>query len=394
MRRLHHMAICLEGALYLVVMGFILTAAVIRQINLLMILYGVLAGPLLLSWWGVRSTLRRLDVVRRAPAQVYAGQAFSVELELVNGKPRRGSFAVNVRDEIKRRGGSESPIGAEVHFGFVPAGRSRTASYRGILARRGVYEFQPLKVSTRFPLGLLRTMLRFEKPGRLTVYPALGRLAPAWQRLLKVDDTAAAQQRPQRGFHDGEFYGLRDWRPGDGRNRVHWRTTARRQTLTVRQFERRRHAEYALIVELWEPPQPTEADRARTEEVVGLAATLAAEACRRGGQPLMIDLVGRSTKQIRTIGSPAALHEALRLLAGLEADPHDKLPASLTALLAGLPPSRNVVVLSTRRVDLFDRRRFAELWNAPHLQHWPQRTPCLSPHDAVWHELFRAGASS
>ena len=38
------MTISSEGVYYLVVMVFILTAALIRQINLLMVLYGVLAA--------------------------------------------------------------------------------------------------------------------------------------------------------------------------------------------------------------------------------------------------------------------------------------------------------------------------------------------------------------
>ena len=66
MRRLHHMSISREGLIYLGVMGIILTAAVIRQINLLMLLYGVLAGPLLISWSLVR---RDLKVVERLPQQ-------------------------------------------------------------------------------------------------------------------------------------------------------------------------------------------------------------------------------------------------------------------------------------------------------------------------------------
>ena len=66
MRRLHHMSISREGLIYLAVMGVILTAAVIRQINLLMLLYGVLAGPLLISWSLVRRTLKGLEVERKA----------------------------------------------------------------------------------------------------------------------------------------------------------------------------------------------------------------------------------------------------------------------------------------------------------------------------------------
>ena len=45
-------------------MGFLLTAAIVRQIHLLMLLSGVLTGPLLLSWPLVRRQLKRIDVER------------------------------------------------------------------------------------------------------------------------------------------------------------------------------------------------------------------------------------------------------------------------------------------------------------------------------------------
>src|SRR5262245_5145582 len=98
MRRMHHMTICAEGFGYLVVMAFILTAALIRQINLLMVLYGILAGPLLLSWPLVRRQVKRVDVERHVPKSVVAGEPFFVELEVRNSR-RGSSFALAMRDE-------------------------------------------------------------------------------------------------------------------------------------------------------------------------------------------------------------------------------------------------------------------------------------------------------
>src|SRR5688572_16474478 len=117
MRRLHHMTISSEGVYYLVVMGFILTAALIRQINLLMVLYGVLAGPLLLSWSLVRRQVKGVDVIRRVPKTVVAGEPFSVEIELRNERKRGGAFALTVRDELGRRGGGDEAksLAAEVY---------------------------------------------------------------------------------------------------------------------------------------------------------------------------------------------------------------------------------------------------------------------------------------
>ena len=385
------MSICREGLFYLAVMGFMLTAAVIRQINLLMVLYGVLAGPLLLSWRLVRWTLKKVEVARQAPKTVFAGEPFSVQVSLSNGRKRGGSFAVQVRDELKRRGSSDPVVGAETYFSFVPAGETRTATYRGALRRRGIYDLQPLKVSSRFPLGLLRTMLRFDRPARLIVFPAIGRMSGSWRRLLTADDQASPAQRQARAALDGEFYGLRDWRPGDGRNRVHWRTSARRQTLTVRQYERRRHMGFALVVDLWRPEKPSAEDLQRVEQVVGFAATLLSEACRGGDQPLTAEIIAATPKKLRATSSPGAVHEALRLLAGVEATAEDRLAPTLVDLFGELRPQTAVIVVSTREIDLLDREKYPLLHGVPELEHRLSRTPCLTPGDVLWRETY-AGA--
>jgi uncharacterized protein (DUF58 family) len=391
LRRLHHMSICREGFLYLAVMGIMLSAAVIRQINLLMVLYGVLAGPLLLSWRLVRWTLKKVDVTRQAPKTVFAGEPFRVQVSLKNGRKRGGSFAIHVRDELRRRNSNEPSIGAETYFSFVPAGETRTASYRGSIGRRGIYDFQPLKVSSRFPLGLLKTMLRFDRPARLIVFPAMGKMSGSWRRLLSADDELAPVQRQARSALDGEFYGLRDWRQGDGRNRVHWRTSARRQTLTVRQYERRRHVSFALVVDLWRPEKPSPDDLGRVEQVVSFAATLLGEACRGGDQPLTAEVIGQTHRKLRAAASAGAVHEALRVLAGVEATAEDRLAATLAELYGELRPATGVIVVSTRAVDLLDREKFPQLHARSDLYHRIARTPCLSPDDGLWRETF-AGA--
>jgi uncharacterized protein (DUF58 family) len=386
------MSICREGVLYLAVMGFMLTAAVIRQINLLMVLYGVLAGPLLLSWRLVRWTLKKVEPARQAPKTVFAGEPFSVQVSLANGRKRGGSFAVHVRDELKRRGSNEPVVAAETYFSFVPAGETRTAVYRGTLERRGIYDFQPLKMSSRFPLGLLRTMLRFDRPARLIVFPAIGRLSAAWRRLLTADDQASPSQRQSRSALDGEFYGLRDWRQGDGRNRVHWRTSARRQTLTVRQYERRRNMGFALVVDLWRPEKPAPDDLQRVEQVVSFAATLLSEAGRGGDQSLVVDVIAATPRKLRSGASAGAVHEALRMLSAVEATADDRLAATLVELFGELRPQTGVIVLSTRAVDLLDREKFAALHRLPEVQHRLSRTPCLTPGDPLWRETFVGAA--
>lgn len=390
LRRLQHMSISFEGVVYLLIMGVVLSAAVVRQINLLMILYGIMAGPLLLSWRLVRRTVKGLEVTRRIPQTVFAGQPFSIELEVTNTKPKHGSFAVWIHDELQRRGGGgEKSVGSDVYIPHIPGGDSRKTSYQGMLDQRGLYRFQPLKVSSRFPLGLLRTMIRVEHPQKLLVLPAIGRLSPVWHRILATEGDAVHGKQGGRNSSEGDFYGLREWRAGDTRARIHWRTSARRQTLTVRQFERRRRSELDLIVELWEPRISTPEDRNRTEEVIRFAATVLHEFCREAGRPLRLEIIAKTPRTIRTTTSQQTLQEALQTLAAAEPTSEDRLAASVDEAAAR---AAQAVVASTRKCDLADRERFAPTWRRKESKAAIGRFTTLSPTESGWRELFDSGA--
>src|SRR3954466_4803681 len=91
-----------EGWCYLFVLAFVMGGAMLRDINLLLILAGVLLGPLLVSVWMVLRSLRRLEVMRRLPRRVGAGELFVVALAATNRARRGASRMIMVEDTIER----------------------------------------------------------------------------------------------------------------------------------------------------------------------------------------------------------------------------------------------------------------------------------------------------
>ena len=335
MRSLRLPQITLEGLCYVVTLSFLLAGALIRQINLLLVLFALLASLPLLNWWLVRATLRRLIVHRRIPRSVAAGDLLMVELELANPRRRLASWAARVDDSICRQDDAVTgtPITARTLFSYVPPRGTKTQSYRGRLMRRGRYRFGPLRISTRFPFGLMRGSAKIEQPQTLLVFPRLGRLTRKWQRLQQSSDLGTSNVERRQGLLEGDFYGLRDWRPGDSRRWIHWRTSARRPAPVVRQFEQQRNQDLALVVELWQPERPSAVHIAQVELAVSFAASIVSDVCRRGGRTLWIAVAARKPRFDSGPASLALTREVMESLAIAEATSTDSLPEAMSKVL-------------------------------------------------------------
>ncbi len=96
---------------------------------------------------------------------------------------------------------------------------------------RGVYAITRAGVESPYPHGLVRAARRAEAARELIVFPTPLSL-PSNRRTRRALIAEAGA-----GTADGNHgtASLRDWRPGDDPHRVHWKATARRGQLVVRQ---------------------------------------------------------------------------------------------------------------------------------------------------------------
>lgn len=107
-----------------------------------------------------------------------------------------------------------------------------------------------IELTTRFPLGLLRGILQQKETSYFTVQPALGRLLPSWKEIFDVRDVGSRQRRVRSLSDEGEFFGLRTYRPGDSPRWIHWRSSARRDELVVKQFQQPESRELVILLDL------------------------------------------------------------------------------------------------------------------------------------------------
>ncbi len=191
--------------------------------TLILAVYESLATPVI--------ALRR--VIGTPPPEVFfVGDDVPVDVIL---RPRRRTPAAELveiaLDELAIRRGARS-----VRLAVRPlrAGESTTAHYRVTLRQRGTLRFLPAEWRRLDPLGLFWLTRRLDRGGVLSVAPAIVDLSP--------DAIGALQSlRPIGGrsrHATADPFSLRDLRPhvpGEDLRRVHWATSARRNTLMVRE---------------------------------------------------------------------------------------------------------------------------------------------------------------
>src|SRR5262245_19675463 len=142
-----------EGWYYVVIMAFLLAGALLRDINLLFGVFGLMLASLVWHWRHGVVSLRRIKVTRRAPRRVVAGEPLTIDVTAHNGRRRGVSWAVVVEDVIQRGQGADPPLTVKLAFSRLGSREEATQTYQGQLSRRGRYVLGPLKASTRFPLG-------------------------------------------------------------------------------------------------------------------------------------------------------------------------------------------------------------------------------------------------
>jgi uncharacterized protein (DUF58 family) len=283
----HAVSITLAGLTYLVVCLMVGLAAVNHQINLLFLIFGILLGGLLAS--GVLSTLSlsSLRVGRRLPLATMAGRAVLLLYEVTNRKRWFSSYSLHVCEH-----GSPSPCG-EVYLPTVARHSSIAQPALLLCDRRGIYRFQAMTIYSRFPFSLFVSLARFKVLDELVVYPTIGRLTED-ALALSVRQAGAGQLAACRSGGQDEFFGLREYRPGDNPRLIHWRRAFMPQTgaLLVREMSPLTPRRLIVMVSIGVPSQaekPTGSRRGqkpapddRLEKMLSLAATVIQDAHRRG----------------------------------------------------------------------------------------------------------------
>lgn len=194
--------------------------------NVAYLLGGMLIIAFLWSWVSVRwISIARKTRARRAQVGRNLDEVFIVRNTAILPK-----LWLEVRDHSDLPGHRASHV--------VPALRGRS-SYRWYVETpclvRGEFRLGPLTLTSGDPFGLFLSPRRIAATSRVIVYPAT---IPVTRFELPIGLLSGGEaQRRRTHFVTTNAAGVRDYVPGDSINRIHWRSTARKDRLIVKEFE-------------------------------------------------------------------------------------------------------------------------------------------------------------
>jgi uncharacterized protein (DUF58 family) len=266
--------------------------------NLLYLLCSLLLALVIVSGILSEQTMRRLHVESLVPEELFAGRPAVGGASLTNRKRWLTSYSVAV--EVLDPDGPVS-----YHLPRLPAGTSRLVTWQFAMPERGRHRLAGARVTTRFPFGLFSKVSRVLLDGEVLVYPAIRPVEACRAR----DSGATAGPAARRRGHGDDLHSLREYRPGDDHRLIHWRSTARVQMLTVREFE----ADATLDTRI-RLVGDGGAGRERVEQTVSDAASLAVHLLRMGGAvevsgPGLLVAAARGRDQERRVLTALALYQ-------------------------------------------------------------------------------------
>jgi len=266
----------------------------------------------LAAWLAVRSTARPVELRRSTQVVPIEGDDVQVRVELELESPRAPA-GITLVERYAKLGERRTQLQRE--------GRHLWARYVLPAVPRGRYRMEKAVAVVEDAFGLERRERPLGENAALVVYPRL----TALERLFSEtgeharDGRRLLLQRPS-GF---DLHSVRDYVEGDSLRKVHWRSTARRGQLMVKELEDSPREDVAVILDAWRGcPRPL------FDVAVRAAGSILQAYAQRSRRAALV--LGGAVVEVQRVQAEGDWRRALELLAGAEADGADA-PARLLA---------------------------------------------------------------
>ncbi|MCW5947223.1 MAG: DUF58 domain-containing protein [Fimbriimonadales bacterium] len=208
--------------------------------------------------------------------------------------------------------------------------------------KRGKYRWSSIRVQSTDSLGIISVEKTYPTdPMEFTVYPAQ---IPFGLDLVALSGWGANQADQGRNRGPGlEPRGVREFRSGDSLRYVHWRTTARRGEMQVKEFETGFNTNLVLLIQQTSGSEAGKGAYTTLEAMCGHAAYLADIMLQRGSPIVLPNLEPVDFDRANSAG--IRYEQVADALASAEANRTEPFAFEVDSLVDQLEPSSTVVLM-------------------------------------------------
>jgi uncharacterized protein (DUF58 family) len=272
-------------------------------------LYLFAYGTLLLvivTWAGARRRLPLEGTRAQARARAREGEVLRIEVRL---RARRRLSTIVLEEQVPER------LGQPVRLPVATLARGEEVAHVYPLrcARRGVYQLGPLVARWGDPIGLTQREMVLAPSFELLVHPSTESVSD--RPLTRQWEDPPIRPPVSKPWPSGlEFYGMRDYVPGDDLRRIVWRAVARTGRVLVREAEQGITDRITIILDTDRSSHTHEDPSESFEAAIRVAASLGIKHLGEGYAVSVDTNDGPLTKALRGPGSPTQLLDSLTRL--------------------------------------------------------------------------------
>ncbi|HUP83308.1 MAG TPA: DUF58 domain-containing protein [Candidatus Limnocylindria bacterium] len=219
----------------------------------------------------------------------------------------------------------------------------RSWSVRVPLTRRGHFRIDPMALRTGDPLGLFESNAAVGGYSTVIVYPRVEAL-PGW-RMPPAFVEGSHADKVHTPHRTPSVTSIREYVPGDAYNRIHWKTSARKGELVVKEFELEQTADVWIFLDLYGPTHTGKGDESTLEYGVRVAASICARALVEN-RKVALTASGNHIAPIPADRGPRQYQKVMQALAAVLADGDRPLAEVLVENVGRLRRGMTAVIIS------------------------------------------------
>lgn len=201
------------------------------SLAVLVLIADIVVGLVMLVDLGSLPRQRDFTVRRELSRVASIQKSHRVTLTLSNQSSRR--YLVWLRDDVPADFTAKPEQAA---IAMAPQSRA-FLEYELFAQRRGAFAMKQVYLRVRSRFGVWQRLLTYDLPATINVYPDMKQLAE-YAVLARTNRLAMlGVRRTRKVGQDNEFERLRDYSPDDNYKHIDWRATARRNRLTVKDYQ-------------------------------------------------------------------------------------------------------------------------------------------------------------